>query len=196
MTNTDNGLMRDPSSEVLTSNKITIYTFSRGQDGVARYDRGLQYNTYALMYTVDMTVSDVTVEGSAYDDAVMHGCIMQVQGIVSEELEKYNRAILIDNDDAFLRNMVPPHEYDSINKALASPDVHILFTPDMSPPPIRLQLPFIIGETERNLMEDFLLAFEQKIAPRIYAAETVLANRHIIKTVLDGSFKASMWVKY
>lgn len=184
----------DPIS--LTSSPIIIYSFDRGEDGIARYSKGLFYSSWVLNYSLILTVDSVSVEGSPNDGSIVRGCIDQVQRIVSEELERYNRSIIIDNDDAFLRNMIPPHEYYSINKALESPDVHILFTPDMSPPPIRLQLPFIIGETERNLMEDFLQAFEQKITPRIQAAETILANKYIVKTVKDGSFKALMWHKY
>jgi hypothetical protein len=198
MENSINALGREDYQ--LKSTDVLFYFFERDFSGRAMYDKGLMHKRYRFGYTYTPKVN--YVEDLVRAEKIPNASLVdikthiqdQVLRIVDEELARYNRSIVVDNDDAFLRNMVPPHEYSAINRVLSADDVHIVFTPDMSPPPIRLLLPFVIGETERDLMQDLKEAFIQKVGLRLYAAEyeygiaAKIIDNSIVKNSFAGAF--------
>ena len=62
-------------------------------------------------------------------------------------------AVLLDNDDAFFRNMVAPHVFATFKEMFNEQD-NMFFTPDVSPPPSRLNFPMLVGHREAALMVD------------------------------------------
>lgn len=64
----------------------------------------------------------------------------------------HNTAVL-DNEDAFFRNMIPAHIWETFN-SLFTDAAPMHFTPEITPPPSRLEFPMLVGNNEARLFDD------------------------------------------
>lgn len=136
--------------------QLNVSTFSRNSFGIAQYQRGLIATS--ITYLLDITLeypSDLSPDQEQLAHATAQNYIYNY---LTREESKFANAVVVDNDDAFLRNMIPPHNYGILNEILQG-TVTAVFTLDIAPPVSRLNFPFIVHRNEREMQKDLLQMF-------------------------------------
>lgn len=136
--------------------QLNVSTFARNAFGIAQYQRGLI--TTSIFYMLDIALEypgDISADQTQLAHATTQSHIYNY--LVQEE-SKFANAVVVDNDDAFLRNMIPPHNYGILNEML-NDSVTAVFTLDIVPPISRLNFPFIVHLHEKEMQKDLLQMF-------------------------------------
>lgn len=131
---------------------LRLTGFIRNEAGTPQYSKGLRQ----LNVTIELSIYCEYPDNLAdIAETPIRDAITTYLGV---ETTKFDYATVIDNDDAFLRNMIPPHAHQQLN-GMFTDEYPMLFTQDIAPPPIRLNMPMLVGRNEASLMDDMQIMF-------------------------------------
>jgi hypothetical protein len=126
---------------------LQVLIFSRDENGRPLYQKGLK--TAFFSYYVTAIGPKLELKEGEKQDLLDY-----FTSYFTELRAKFDGCVLLDNDDAFFKNMIPPHNVDTFMAMFEKRNLY--FTPDVSPPPMRLNFPFLVGKDEKNLPNDLL----------------------------------------
>jgi len=132
--------------------QFVLSAFMRSDQGSAEYEKGLiPLRCSGVMEVKLLSLGDMS--NRVIDDELSDQIGNHFGSMIDVACRRLNYAVLVDNDDAFFRNLVPSHIWSGF-MAMFSNERPLMFTPDVSPPPIRLNMPMLVGHNQTNLMAD------------------------------------------
>lgn len=149
---------------------LHLSMFDRDAAGTPMYSRGLMPKDVAVHTTIhyeqpelQLTPEEVSAVNARY------------AAYLNSAAARHNYAVLLDNDDAFLRNFIAPHAFGILNQMLTDTKP-MLFTQDISPPPCRLNFPFLVGRHEQELISDLETYLEQYFTAGLHGLKFSVRN--------------------
>lgn len=124
-----------------------LLLFVRDGNGSPDYAKGLMDAEYkALLNIVVDTTKPITEDEAAKVNDSYENWLYSLR-------TKLHNTVLVDNDDAFFRNLIAPHAYETFNQLFTEEDP-LWWTSEIVPPPARLNFPMLVGNNEARLNDD------------------------------------------
>lgn len=158
--------------------KLKLLAFDRDANGTPLYQDGLAELTINAMLNIDI-LNLASANTSSNEDIMM---IEHYQAALFEEEIRLKNTVLLDNDDAFFRNMVAPHVFDTFQEMFTK-ETPMFFTLNVSPPPSRLNFPMLVGNNEKNLLQDLRGFLGDYIANSLRNIRFDIGNKTFIPTL-------------
>lgn len=132
--------------------RITFLAFVH-PNGFPIFDSGLK--TWEAEYKFDVVYDDTRIRDTEW--TTIHN---DEEQLLLEIRERLQNCIVVGGNNPFLMDLIPPAYKGVLDKALQ--EKAVVFTPNLSPNPVRRQLPFLVGRSVDEIepdMNQFILEY-------------------------------------